>query len=69
MSLATRIPEALLEELEKRFPDQCPSIEDSERMIWLKAGRVDVLRFLRKQYELQNRNILNPETDNPEEED
>lgn len=67
MSLSERVPEALLEELEKRFPDQCPSKEDTDREVWIKVGNVEVLRFLRKQFDVQNRNILNPETDDPEE--
>ena len=69
MSLSESVPTALLEELEQRFPDQCPSKEDTNREVWIKVGQVEVIRFLRKQHELQNRNILNPESDNPEEDD
>lgn len=69
MSLSERIPDALLEELESRFPDQCPSKNDTDREVWIKVGQVEVIRFLRKQLELQSRNIMSPETDNPEEDD
>ena len=69
MSLSESVAESLLEELEARFPDQCPSIEDTDREVWIKVGRVEVIRFLRKQFDVQNRNIMRPETDNPEEDD
>lgn len=68
MSVPT-VPLELLEELERRFPNQCASIDDCDRMIWMKAGRNDVVNFLRNQYERQNRNIMKPESDNPEDED
>jgi hypothetical protein len=69
LSLSARVPESLLEELEARFPDQCPSKEDTDREVWIKVGQVEVIRFLRKQFAIQNRNLMRPETDNPEEDD
>jgi hypothetical protein len=69
LSLSARVPDALLEELERRFPDQCPSKEDTDREVWIKVGQVEVIRFLRKQFAIQNRNLMRPETDNPEEDD
>ena len=62
MRLTSRVPKDLLDELDERFPDQCPSIQDSEREIWMKAGRRDVIRMLIKQFELQNENVLDEKT-------
>jgi hypothetical protein len=42
------IPEALLDALDKLFPDKCPDrIKDSDRDIWFKAGQRSVVTFLR----------------------
>lgn len=42
----------LVEELEKRYPDCCPSPDASDREIWMAVGRAQVVRFLR---EMSNR--------------
>ena len=52
------IPKALLDELEKRFPDVMPDITDDPEQIRIKQGQVSVVRFLRTQFHLQNQNIL-----------
>jgi hypothetical protein len=48
----------LLEELEKRFPDRMPENPIDQDQYILRQGRVEVVRFLRHQFNLQNQNIL-----------
>jgi hypothetical protein len=45
---------ALVEALEKIYPSRPPSITDSDRMVWFKAGQASVVEFLRKVYQEQN---------------
>lgn len=45
------VPVALLEALERRFPDQRPEPTDSDREIWMAVGRTHVVRFLREMHE------------------
>jgi hypothetical protein len=52
------IPLALLVELEKRFPDRMPETDDSVDAIRVKQGSVKVTRFLRSQFDLQNKSVL-----------
>ena len=52
------IPKDLLEALEKKFPDECPSINDSDRDIWRKVGRAEVVRHLRFVFNRQNETIM-----------
>jgi hypothetical protein len=53
------VPKGLIEALEDRFKDTVPTNAntslDEFRLI---QGRLEVVRFLRSQYEKQNRNIL-----------
>lgn len=58
MSRLPVIDEALLDYLERMFPDRCPNIEDDENTVWFKAGAASVARHLRAVYEQQNENIL-----------
>jgi len=52
------VTKELLEELERRFPDICPEIDLSVDEIRIRQGQVSVIRFLRSNFNLQNRNIL-----------
>ena len=52
------IPKDLLEALEKKFPDKCPSINMTDREIWRNVGSVEVVRHLRFIYNEQNKNIM-----------
>lgn len=52
------IPEDLLEELEERFPDRCPSPSMSDREIWMEVGAQQVIRLLRAEFNRQNENIM-----------
>jgi hypothetical protein len=48
------VPEVLLKELERRFPDRCPDPKLTDREIWMKVGAVQVVRFLRAQFDEQH---------------
>jgi hypothetical protein len=45
---------ALVEALEKLFPDCCPDISLTDRQVWFAAGRADVIKYIREQYRRQN---------------
>jgi hypothetical protein len=38
----------LVEELAKKFPDQAPDLDLSEKEVWFRAGQVSVVRFLQR---------------------
>lgn len=42
----------LIEELDKFYPNQYPSLEMSDREVWFNAGRRDVVNTLLKRMEL-----------------
>lgn len=46
------VPLALVEELEHRYPDRCPSPDASDREIWMAVGQARLVAFLR---EMSNR--------------
>lgn len=58
MSRLPVVDEALLDYLERMFPDRCPNLEDDENTVWFKAGAASVARHLRAVHEQQNENIL-----------
>ena len=41
------IPGGLIEALERRFPDKCPDLADSERLIFFYAGKVELIRWMK----------------------
>lgn len=41
------IPGGLIEALEARFPSRCPQVTDSERDIFLYAGKVALIQWLK----------------------
>lgn len=47
------ISEALVLELDKLFPDRCPTLADPDRLIWVKAGQRAVVRFLQEKLKEQ----------------
>ena len=49
---------ALVEWLEKQYPNRVPDVADSDRAIWVHAGAVRVVRALRKIMDAQNENVL-----------
>jgi len=44
------IDEALLKKLEEVFPEKCPSLDSSDREIWVYVGSRSVVRMLRAVY-------------------
>lgn len=44
------IDEALLRKLEETFPEKCPELDDSDRLIWSHVGQRSVVRMLRAVY-------------------
>lgn len=52
------VPKDLLDELETRFPDQMPDLNMSDADIKIAQGKVAVIRFLRNQFDMQNKTIL-----------
>lgn len=48
----------LIEYLEEICPDKAPSLKTEERSIWFEAGKVDLVRHLRRVSEEQNQTIL-----------
>lgn len=48
------LTKALVDALDKQFPEKCPSIADTERMIWMYAGKRELVRYIQNQFRLQN---------------
>ena len=48
----------LLAALEKAFPDVLPAPDITLDQIRIKQGEVNVIRFLRRQYDIQNKTTL-----------
>jgi len=42
--------EEVITELDLRFPDRCPRMDESDRAIWHYAGQRSVVEFLKKVY-------------------
>ncbi len=53
------INKALLDELDKRFPERSAEIEWTEKEVWHRAGQRYVIRFLKAQFDRQNADSLN----------
>ena len=51
------IDKSLIDYLEKKFPDQCPDINDAEKVVWFKSGQSSVVKHL-KFYSKIVKNIL-----------
>lgn len=50
--------EALVRDLEQRFPDRCPDPKQSDREIWMAVGAAKVVRYLRSVLEDRQQNPL-----------
>jgi len=58
----TPIPsEALVKDLEARFPDRCPDPKLTDREVWMEAGAAQVGRYLRAVLEDRQSNPLEDE--------
>lgn len=61
MALKSKLPPistALINALEKAFPDVMPPIGTTPEGLLVKQGEVGVVRFLRHQYDIQNNTTL-----------
>jgi hypothetical protein len=46
----------LLEWLKRKYPDRAPDpVKDTDRMVWVKAGNVEVVRHLQSLFDLQEK--------------
>lgn len=52
------IPKDLLDELERRYPDRMPDLSASQDAIKISQGQISVIRFIRSQFDTQNKTIL-----------
>lgn len=52
------VPSDLLKELNSRYPDRCPGVLDTDREIWMNAGRRSVVQLLTQKFEEQNTSVL-----------
>lgn len=52
--LPPKIPQALVDYLDKAIPDRCPSIDTPDRKVWFDAGRRSVVVFLQTLLQHQN---------------
>ena len=48
------VSKALLEHLDQRFPDRCPTECMNDREIWMEVGARRVVQFLQSIYQEQN---------------
>lgn len=48
-----RLSKALVTRLEAIFPDCCPTLGLRDREVWFRCGQVDVIRYLRREYDHQ----------------
>jgi hypothetical protein len=56
------INQELIDYLEQQFPNKSPELNDSERLIWIKAGQSSVVAHLKKLKDDQNDNLLKIQT-------
>lgn len=52
------IPPQLVEALDRRFPDRCPRIDQSEREIWIDVGSRKVIEFLKAELRRQEQDRI-----------
>lgn len=55
------ISEELLNELEERFPNQSPQLDETHQQLMWRGGQRSVVEFLRRQFEEQTKRQLNGE--------
>ncbi len=54
MGLIPPIDDRMVAELAKKFPDQAPSLDLTDREVWFRAGQVSVVRYLKQVAAEQN---------------
>jgi len=53
-----QISDALIKELNLRFPEHCAELEWEEKQVWFVSGQRAVVRFLNHHYKQQQENVL-----------
>ena len=53
------IDEQIIEYLDEVYPDKAPDISMEEKLIWINAGQVAVVRHLKDQFKLQEETKYN----------
>lgn len=48
----------LVDHLASVFPDRCPHFSDTNRTIWMAAGAVEVVTYLRRLSEVQHTTVF-----------
>jgi len=52
------ISKALVDWLDRLFPDRCPNPNMSDRDVWIAVGRADVVRKLKYEHEQQAARVM-----------
>tara|TARA_S200002703_G_scaffold4693_1_gene5800 strand:+ start:3238 stop:3441 length:204 start_codon:yes stop_codon:yes gene_type:complete len=52
------VSKELLDYMNQIFPDKCPDVLDTERKIWVNAGKRQAYEHFQKLHEKQQKNIL-----------
>ena len=52
------IPPSLIKALDEMLPEQWPRVDDTDRMVWIKAGQRQVVEVLIEHHKRQNETIL-----------
>ena len=47
------LSKALIDKLDKLYPDKCPLLTDDDRMVWFKVGQRSVINYLQQIYDEQ----------------
>lgn len=58
MRLLPNTVDELIEELDRDYPEQCPSPNWGEREVWIKAGQRQVVRTLRRRQQFTKEHKL-----------
>ena len=48
------VPDTLIKELDRRFPERCPDMKWTDREVWFNAGARSIVRFLIEQQKRHN---------------
>lgn len=56
-SACPHIPSDLMNFIDSTYPERCPDKEDSERAIWMYAGKRELVRWLMLTKKIQEENL------------
>jgi hypothetical protein len=55
-----QLSKKLIDTLDELIPERCPSLSMPDREIWFYAGKREVVRILKQEFNKQNESILDP---------